>query len=113
MLFSESQELTDARNFFNEGNLNEALQIIQKVEERGNLTEVEQNAFQIIKSDCLGCLGNYNESIKLAEIGYEEAKRLNIKFHSFDALLIQARSLQMLGKLDKSLEKIEKCEDFV
>lgn len=113
MLFSESQELTKARNFFNEGNFNESLRIIQKVEERGNLTEVEQNAFQIIKSDCLGHLGNYSESIKLAELGYEEAKRLNIKFHSFDALLIQARSLQMLGKLDKSLEKLEKCEDLL
>jgi tetratricopeptide (TPR) repeat protein len=110
---SKPQELITARDLYNKGKLNEALQIIEKFEEKGNLTQLEQNTCRIIKSDCLGQLGNYKDSLRIAEKAYEESKSLSIRTNSVDALLVQARGLQMLGELDKSLEKIEECEDLL
>jgi len=107
------KELLLAEDFIRKGKANEALNIIFNYEKKGELEHIEQIMCYTIKSKALNDLGYYEDAIKLASKSYEECQRSGNNFLLIEALVEQARGLQMLGELDKSFDKIEQCEDLL
>ena len=106
------EELTLAEKLINELKFVEALKIINDIEMKGDLTPTSQNKCLILKSDYFNGIGKYKDSLKLAEKAYKESQRLNNKKQSVESLLPLARSLMVLGELDKGFEKIEACKEL-
>ena len=106
------EELTLAEKLINERKFVEALKIINDIEKKGDLTPTSQNKCTILKSDYFVGIGRYKDSLKLAEKAYQESQRLNNKKQSVESLLPLARSLLVLGELDKGFEKLEVCKEL-
>ncbi len=106
------EELIRAEKLIHEGKFVEALKIINDIEKKGDLTSTSRNKCTILKSDCLCEVGRLKDSIKLAEKAYKESQRLNNKKQSVESLLPLARSLLLLGELDKGFEKLEACKEL-
>ena len=106
------EELILAEELINERKFVEALKIINDIEMKGDLTPTSQNKCIILKSDYFIGIGRYRDSLKLAEKAYKESQRLNNKKQSVESLLPLARSLTVLGELDKGFEKLEACKEL-
>ncbi|NVM46104.1 MAG: tetratricopeptide repeat protein [Candidatus Lokiarchaeota archaeon] len=106
------EELILAEELINERKFVEALKIINDIEMKGDLTPTSQNKCIILKSDYFIGIGRYGDSLKLAEKAYKESQRLNNKKQSVESLLPLARSLLVLGELDKGFEKLEACKEL-
>lgn len=102
-----------AEDLIRKGKSHEALNVLFNFEKKGGLKEIELIMCYIIKSKALNDLGIFKDAIKLAGKGYEECQRLSNNLLSIEALIEQARGLQMLGELDKSFDKLEQCEDLL
>ena len=109
----KAEELIRAEKLINETKYGEALKIIDDIEKRGDLTPTSQNRCIILRSHYLCTSGRYGDSLKLAEKAYKESQRLNNKKQSVESLLPLARSLLLLGELDKGFEKLEACKELL
>ena len=107
------EELALAEKLINERKFVEALKIINDIEKKDDLTPTSQNKWIILKSNYFMGIGRSRDSLKLAEKAYKESQRLNNKKQSVESLLPLARSLLVLGELDKGFEKLEACKELL
>ncbi|MHA2010153.1 MAG: tetratricopeptide repeat protein [Promethearchaeota archaeon] len=100
-------ELIRAERLNNKGKVNEALQIVIKLEEKGDLNSENNLECQILKGILYTRLGLYLDAIKIGEQAFEEGKRLGKKLQSIDALFIKGLALAMLGRQHEATDNLE------
>jgi tetratricopeptide (TPR) repeat protein len=87
-----------------------ALQIVESIEEREDLTPKIRLKCQILRSKILAGKGDCKESIKLAETVLTASQRLGWPLQEVDAYIVMAGALEELLKFDDSLKAIDLAE---
>ena len=82
-------EIERGWQLLNEGKDNEVLQLIKILEKNEVLTPEESLKIQILKGNLFFLLGNYQESLKISKIVYNESMRINKPLLSIDAIYIE------------------------
>ena len=99
-------ELIQARKLMDEGNHDDALQIIKNFEQRKENSNIDILSGNLLECEILFQQGLYEKSFEKAEIIYSKSKEVGVNIITIDALLIIINLLFYRGKLDKIAELI-------
>ena len=102
-----AKELTRIEQLLDVGNYNEALQVVETLEQRDDLPPTDRFACHLHRSTILKGLGQYEEGLRLAEIVLKESQRRRKRLYVVDALIARAEALIELGRFDAGLDAIE------
>lgn len=109
----QNEELRKAENFKDIGEFEKALEIVIKLEKKGNFTQEALYSLLILKSSLLLELRRLKEAQELAERILHESEKLNWFNKVIDALIIIAWVNRRLGKLDEALEILNKADRII
>ncbi len=107
------QELINAENLYQKGELDKAIKELHKLTLRENLEALHQIRFQILNSTILIEKGENEKGLKLAEKAYEKSREINNQNLMIEADISKANALIGLGKLNTCLEIIEEDEKLL
>ena len=107
------QELKGARQLLNQGHIKEALQIVLGLEKSDNNSSRELLSIKLLKADILSDSGEFLEAINCTEDLFQQFQKEKNLLSSFDTLLIQARSLIMLGNISKGEPVVNQAETLL
>jgi len=107
------KELTRARQLINEGKLDEALQLMNNYEEKGEITLEDLVKCHLLKCELFFQQDLYENVVTLAEKTYKESLGLEKKFLSIDALMLTAQALLPLNRLDRAFDIIKQGEELL
>jgi len=110
---SHVKELHDIEQLISKGEFNEALNALELLEKREELSTTDQIICYILKSNLMNNLGHFEEGLRLAEVALNESHRIRKHLHSVDALIAMTDSLIGLGRYDEGLNAIGKGEYFL
>lgn len=96
-----------------EGKHEEALQIIEKIKEKGGHSHHDILLYTFLKCEILYQQGLHTDLFKLAEQIYQESLELGDKLLSVDALFLMAEALIWLGETNKAEEIIKQGEELL
>jgi tetratricopeptide (TPR) repeat protein len=113
MLTSKSDELKRVENLKNVGKYEEALQIVEELEKKGEYARDDYLSLLILKGSILLETRHLQDAYDLAEKVLEEADKLKNYEASIDALNIIAWVHRRFGKLEASLDAIERAEGII
>ena len=112
--YSKPKELSDVGQLIDKGKLEEALQKLNKLEEKEDLTSYDKISCHILKSSLKFELGNYKDALKFAEQACRESQELRDYLHLFDAYNVKTFVIHWgFGWTDKALDLIAKSEDLL
>ncbi|MHA2260606.1 MAG: tetratricopeptide repeat protein, partial [Promethearchaeota archaeon] len=100
-------ELIHAESLNNKGKVNQALQIVIELEEKGDLTPENNLECQILKGILINRLGLFLDAIKIGDQAFEESQKLGKTVQSIDALFIKGLALNLTGKYNEAEENID------
>ena len=113
MSYPELNELSRVEHLFEEGNLEEALELLNEYNQFEGLDFKQKSYFQFLK----GLILIYqNKSLKLIELGecmFKEGQELNKNLHSFDGLFFISMGLDLEKKFEEALNKIRQAETSI
>ena len=109
----KSEDLISAEKLMNECKFDEALILMNNLEERDDKTDSDQLSGDLLKSECLDELSNYEESYKFAEKAYQKSQELRDNLRSIDALVKMASATMFLGDFEKGHDLIAQSEDLL
>jgi len=110
---SVSEVIAQVRQLRNEGNNIKAVQSLNSLENRSDLSQNDNLTYLVLKGDLYFRLGQYNEAIDIAEQAYQEAQKLENKIRSLDALITKQWCLGNIGRFDERIDTIEKGEKLL
>ena len=109
----KSEDLIRAEKLMNECKFDEALLLMNNLEGREDVTDSDQLSGNLLRSECLNELSNYEESYKFAEKAYQKSQELRDNLRSIDALVKMAYATMFLGDLEKGHDLIAQSEDLL
>ncbi len=110
---TSTEEIAHTEQLMNEGKFNEALQLVETIEARNDLTSNDQLACHLLRSALLSKLGHLEDALEIAKGAVEESQKLESHFQMVDALVIVSEILWYLGRSDESLEAVEHGEQVL
>ncbi|MHA1986402.1 MAG: hypothetical protein ACW98D_07180 [Promethearchaeota archaeon] len=110
MSYLEPRELTEVRELFNAGKLDDALTLFDNLPQIDDLDIHKKGYYIELKARILLYQGKDEEAKKLGDKLYRESQKLNEKLLSFDGLNIIIFSLNSEEKFDEALDLIEQAE---
>jgi len=111
MTYSEPKELIRAKQLTNEGEFDEALQLMKNFEEMGSQSLQDKVLWHLLKCDILVQQDRFNDIIYLAERTFKESLGLGKTLLSVDALQYIAAALIELNDLERAEIMIKKTEE--
>ena len=102
--FTRIEQLIDTCNF------KEALQAVETLEHRDDLSPPNRLTCHLLKGRLLNTLGRYEETLKLTEAIIKESQRQRKRLHIVDALITRAEALGFLGRSEEGLDAIKQGE---
>jgi len=112
-LGSNSSQLDRADQLIVKGKYEEALQLVETLEESYKLHKKEVLNCQICKSTILNKLGRYNQALEILEQTSQETKDNQYYLLLMDSIIEKAYSLWRLGRLNKALECLKQNEEIL
>lgn len=119
MVISMHNKLEQGWNLFNEGKLEESLQILTIFENLEDLNPEDKHYYRFLKGFIYCYMGRYQESLEIADQDYLESKSQNKVLFLIDSLYLKRsvvgwrRLYAAKGNLDLLLESPEIEEDLV
>ncbi|MHA2130093.1 MAG: tetratricopeptide repeat protein [Promethearchaeota archaeon] len=113
MRISMHPELERGVELFNDGKIEEALQVINNVEQLEDLSLEDTHYYRSIKGTILIYMGKFQESLKLAEEDYQNSKIQNRHLFLIDSLTAKFFSLFLLGQQQNVREDLVLCEKLI
>lgn len=110
MSHSELDQLTKAEELFNVGKFDEALELLEDLNQLERLELQQKRYYQVLKAYILLYQEKNEEAIKLGEEMVKESQEFNEKLLSIDGLSVISNGLLGVEKFDEGLEKIEQAE---
>ncbi|MHA2289290.1 MAG: tetratricopeptide repeat protein [Promethearchaeota archaeon] len=106
-----SEKLACVKDLINEGKIEEALHLVNDIEQKENLIPEEMLRTQVYKSKIYQNLGQYDISLKIAEELYHKSQKMNMPLFSLDAFSLKEGIFYNLGlpgkEFYKTLEQYE------
>lgn len=110
MIYSNKNELSQAKQLKSEAKFTEALKLINIFKDKKGLTLQDQLEIHHLKSSLLFELGYTNKALNYAELAYKESQQLKNKIQIIDVLLTKTNILNKSDKRKEALETISKAE---
>jgi len=107
---SVSKELANAKNLINEGKFENALQLVNDIEEKENLNHEETLRTQAYKSRIYIALGQHDLALKNVEDLYQKSKTNKMPLFSLQALFLKALINLRLGRIEEFFKNLEEYE---
>ncbi len=109
----EQKKLTRAEELFDEGKLNDALEILNDPSQYKGLNLQQKSYFQFLKGLILLYLNKGEDLISLGETIYKEGQKYNDNLQSFDGLFFIITGLAIAGKFEEVFKLFEKAESIL
>jgi tetratricopeptide (TPR) repeat protein len=113
MSYPELTELTRAEELFDEGNLYEALELLNDTSQFDGLNFERKSYFQFLKGLILFYYNKGEDLINLGETIYKEGQKCNDKLQSFDGLFFIIIGLAIAGKFEEAFKLFEKAKSVI
>ncbi|MFX1377882.1 MAG: tetratricopeptide repeat protein [Promethearchaeota archaeon] len=113
MLNSKSIELNQVERLIDEGNHDEAIQLIKLLEEKEEHTLYEIISCNLLKCELFFQQGLYEKVVKLTQKTYKKSLDLGNNVLSFNTLLIMAETFIHLWEFEKAAKIIEQGEELL
>ena len=113
MSHSELNQLSRAEELFNQGNLEEALEILNDESNFEGLSLQQKSYFQFLKGLILFYYNKGEDLINLGEEIYEEGQKRNDNLQSFDGLFFIIIGLAIAGKFEEAFKLFEKAKSVI
>ncbi|MFX0048636.1 MAG: tetratricopeptide repeat protein, partial [Candidatus Hermodarchaeota archaeon] len=113
MEYSIPNELSKVKQLKDEGKFTEALQIVNELEKRDNLSLQEQYNCHHLKGSLLFEQGYMDDALKYAERAYKSAQQLKEELQIIDAILIKAKIFRYSDKFTKAFDTISEAEQIL
>ena len=110
MSYPELKELARAEQLFDEGKLDEALEILNDWSQFEGLNFQQKTYFQFLKGLILTYQNKTEEVIELGELMLKEGQRLNENLHSIDGLFFIIMGLGLENKFEEAFNRIGQAE---
>ncbi len=110
---SESKETIQAKHLFDEGKFEEVFLLLNKIDKKEDLTDLDRLTHNLIKSSVFFRFRDDEECFKYAEKAYQESQELGLDLYSIDALLNMAWALLWLGDFEKAFELTLRSENIL
>ena len=107
------EEVIRAEQLSDEGKLDEALTLLDNYEQKEGLTHHDKASCHLLQCEILFWQGKYKELVILAEQTYKESEGLENNFFKVDILLLMARALVGLDRIDEAFDLIKQGEELV
>ncbi|MFW9820125.1 MAG: tetratricopeptide repeat protein [Candidatus Thorarchaeota archaeon] len=107
------EALIQAENLKNSCKFNEALLLLNNLEEKENIKGFDLLSCHLLQSSVLNRLGNYQESYRVGEKAYQESKNIESRLHTIDAIASMGYALVWLGDYKKANELILEGENIL
>ncbi|MDX1798318.1 MAG: tetratricopeptide repeat protein [Candidatus Lokiarchaeia archaeon] len=107
------EALIQADNLKNSCKFNEALLLLNNLEEKENLKGFDLLSCHLLQSFVLNRLGNYQESYRVGEKAYQESKNLQSHLHTIDAIVSMSYALVWLGDFKRANDLILEGENIL
>lgn len=109
-----AEKLNSINQLISNGKLDEALKELDEVElVKPHLRISEKIRMQLMKSNVLFELGNFEEALHISEILLNNSQQLENSLQMLDAIFIKAKSLSRMGEYGKSLAYIKMGEKII
>lgn len=106
-----ASKVAEIKQLLTLGDFNEALTIMEVLENAEQLNEKEKLAGLILRSQIQTKKGNYKASLELAEQAWKEGQRRSLQ--GVDACIAMAEALWRFGRYDESLQAISEGENLL
>ncbi|MFX1241903.1 MAG: tetratricopeptide repeat protein [Promethearchaeota archaeon] len=106
----ELKKLTRAEELFDEGKLNEALEILNDPSQYERLNLQQKSHFQFLKGLILAYQNKHEEDIKLGKEIFKEGQKLDNNLLMFDGYYFIIIGLGLASKFEEAFKIIEKAE---
>ena len=113
MSYSELNQLSRAEELFNQGNLEEALELLNDECHFKGLNLQQKSHFQFLKGLILFYHNESEDLINLGEKIYKEGQKRNDKLQSFDGLFFIITGLAIAGKFEEAFKLFEKAKSVI
>ncbi|MFW9773837.1 MAG: hypothetical protein ACFFFB_25400, partial [Candidatus Heimdallarchaeota archaeon] len=110
MSHPELKQLTKAEELFDDGNLKEALEILNDPSQYEGLNLQQKSYFQFLRGLIFLYLNYGEDLINLGETIYKEGQKCNDNLQSFDGLYFIITGLAIAGKFEETFKIFEKAE---
>jgi len=110
---STFKEIFQVRELISQAKFNEALQLINAFEEKGDPNDQNQLLCYTLKSKIFFHQGKYEKVLLLAEKTYQKSISFGDDLLSLDALNLKAKALWLLDKLNNASDVIVECESLL
>ncbi|MFX0030926.1 MAG: tetratricopeptide repeat protein [Candidatus Hodarchaeota archaeon] len=108
-----STELSFAQQLIKECNFNDALKLVNNLEELNTLTPEEQLSIHVLKSSLLVELQNYGDALNYSEQAFRESQELKDNLYLFDTYINQIQILIDFREFQNAFDLILKSEDLL
>jgi tetratricopeptide (TPR) repeat protein len=108
---SAPKDLRYAENLRREGKLQEALEVVNKIEKKGTFSPTDNLALLISKGKILTVSQRYRETIRVGKLTYRLSQSLGKTNEMITSLLFRANSV-FLGQADKALKYLLEAENL-
>ncbi len=113
MSHSELNQLSRAEELFNQGNLEEALEILNDESHFEGLSLQQKSHFQFLKGLNLFYYNRGEDLISLGETIYKEGQKCNDNLQSFDGLFFMITGFAIASKFEEAFKLFEEAESFL
>jgi len=107
------KELEQTIKLYNEGKLEEALQLITNFEKLGDLNPEDYHYYRFIKGFIFFNMGRVQESLSITEQDYQESTNLNKPLFLCDSIFLKWCTLLLLGKAPELWEDVVHYEKLL
>ena len=113
MSHSGLKELIQAKKLIDEGEYDEALQLIDSFEQMKGFTLQDKVSCHLLKCNILSWQWRYEEMLKIADQTYKESLELGRDLQSVDALILSAEALRFLDREEEAVNIINQAEELL
>ena len=113
MSHAESKELIQIKKLIDDGKYDEALRLIDSLEQMKSLTLQDKLSCQLLKCNLLYWQWKFEEMLKIADQTYKESLKLGRNLQSVDALILSAKALKFLDKEEEAINVINQTEELL
>jgi len=106
-------EIERGWDLFNDGKIEEALQVINNVEQLEDLSLEDTHNYRMLKGTIFNYMGKFQDSLKIVEEDYQESKKQNRYLFLIDSLIVKFFSLILLGQQPNIREDLVFCEKVI
>ncbi|MFX0145145.1 MAG: tetratricopeptide repeat protein, partial [Candidatus Hodarchaeota archaeon] len=109
----EQNKLTRAEELFDAGELDEALELLNDLDQYEELNREEKEFYQFLKGLILAHQNKFKETIKLGEQMFKEGQEFGENLQAFDGLYLNIIGLILGYEFEESIEIIKQAEKIL